>query len=157
MPGPKIQPIEVAQKSSRKDLTKAEIAKRKAREEAVKGETDKIVPPAHLTLKQKNEFKKLRDELLKIDIIQNLDVDTLALYIDTRTQYREVVVRIAEEAEHGMVGSKYYNSLQRTKDLLFSQCIRAANELGLTFTSRMKMAQPKKEEKPENKFAKFGT
>jgi len=151
MAGRKAQPLTVVQGTGKKHLTKAEIAKRRAIEAAAKGDTDKVKPPRFLTEPQKKEFKRLAEELLKIDIIQNLDVNMLVMFVQTWEQYNDVVKAI-ECAPMGQV----YNSLQRTKDLLFSQCMRAANELGLTFSARMKMAQPKVEEKPESKFAKFG-
>ena len=149
----KKQPLALVQGNGRKHLTKAEIADRKAREEAIRGDCDKVEPPAYLTANQKKEFKRLATELLKIDIIQNLDVNTLVIYVQTWEQYNDLVKVIESE----QVCSRAYNSMQRTKDLLFSQCMRTANELGLTFGARMKMAQPKVENPPENKFAKFGS
>jgi P27 family predicted phage terminase small subunit len=42
------------------------------------------------------------------------------------------------------------------RDKAFKQVMKCASELGLTITSRCKLVVPKQEEKPANKFARFG-
>src|SRR5699024_9710911 len=72
-------------------LTKAEIEERKKHEEAMKARTDNIIPPARLTKKQKEKFEELSTQLVELGIFDNLDVDTLALYIETYDNYVRTV------------------------------------------------------------------
>lgn len=168
MPGRKKESIDlILMKGNKLELTKTEIEQRRLEEAAARGPCDKITPPTYLTAKQKKEFEELANELLRVGIFSNLDVDTLAQYIDTRHQYVEVTKALRKfkptvervnkstgEINHS--SSRDYNSLQRTKDLLIRQCRSIAGELGLNLNARLKLVIPKKEEKKESKFSKFG-
>ena len=155
MAGRKVQRLHAVQTLGNPRLTKAEIAERKALEERVKGSTDKIAPPAYYKGRRDKikKFKEIADQLLELEIIQNLDVDSLAQYVDCWFHYQE-----AEEALQGYIPTdRTWGSIQRNRDILVSQIRRIAGDLGLTFDSRMKLVIPKKEEeKPQSKFAKFG-
>jgi len=163
MAGRKKQPLSVIQGKGRSNhLTKEVIKERKKQEEALKGFTDHIDPPAYLTKKQKAEFEEIAAELIRLDIFSNLDVDGLARYIDSRDQYIKITkalrtMRPTYTVEHEVLGelqkSKFFKDdfgkLARVKNLLFKECQSAASELGLSITSRLKLVIPKQEEENE--------
>lgn len=167
MAGRKKQPVDLVLLNGKKNLTKAEIEERRKQEAQVKGFSDKVEPPSYLTAKQKREFTEIAEELQRLDIFTNLDVDTLAHYIDTRHQYIEVVRSLRKfkpitdkvnysTGEMYTTTSREYASLQRTKDLLIRQIRSIAGELGLSINARLKLVVPVVEEKKESKFERFG-
>src|SRR5690625_1128096 len=91
MSGRKKQPLAVIQgKGKSNHLTKEEIKKRQEHEEKMRVGTDQVEPPARLTKKQKEEFNKLAQQLMKLEIFDNLDVNTLAMYVETYDAYVKV-------------------------------------------------------------------
>lgn len=153
------QPLAVIQGKGRSNhLTKEEIKKRQEHEERMKGRTDNIVAPSYLTKKQKEEFYKIADELVELEIFTNLDVDNLARYIDSRDQYIKVTRALrAMKAVNDGEANDDYAKLQRTRNTLFTECRNAASDLGLSITSRLSLVIPKKEEEEVSEFErKFG-
>ncbi|TCP32176.1 P27 family predicted phage terminase small subunit [Scopulibacillus darangshiensis] len=162
MPGRNKQPLAVIQgKGKSHHLTKDEISKRKKQEDAMNGFTDNIAPPKYLTKVQKREFEEIAKELLRLNIFSNLDVDSLARYIDSRDQYIQLIKNIKkvkptieahqEDGTKITIANDDYPKLMRTKNLLFNECRSAAGDLGLTITSRLKLVIPKTEyEKPKS-------
>lgn len=168
MPGRKTQPVSVIEAKGVTHLTNAEKEARRAIEMRAKGAQDRIKPPAftkgYWTKKERQHFKALADELMELDIFFNLDVDTLALYIDARMQYVQIAEALKDmkpvkpkiDQKTGdvtdLISEKNYASLQRTKELVIRQLMTLASDLGLTLSSRMKLVVPEKEDKPANKF-----
>lgn len=153
------QPLAVIQGKGRSNhLTKEEIKKRQEHEERMKGRTDNIAAPSYLTKKQKEEFYKIADELVELEIFTNLDVDNLARYIDSRDQYIKVTRALrAMKAVNDGEANDDYAKLQRTRNTLFTECRNAAGDLGLSITSRLSLVIPKKEEEEVSEFErKFG-
>ena len=155
------QPIDLVVMKGKKHLTKAEIADRKAAE--ITAPSDLIQAPAHLTPGQKKEFDRLANQLVTIGIMTNLDCDVLADYIISHDDW----VRYGKDFEAarkltfvgGAVDDDGLNQMVKIsgiRDKAFKQAMKCASELGLTITSRCKLVAPKVEEKPENKFARFG-
>lgn len=160
MAGRNKQPLSVIQGKGRSNhLTKQEMKERLEQENQIKGFTDKIEAPAYLTKKQKEEFDHYAEELLRLNIFSNLDVDGLARYVDSKHEYTKVTkslrsmkttVRVTDEdgVTH-TVSNESYAKLSRTKNLLFNECKAAASDLGLSITSRLKLVIPKAEDKEE--------
>lgn len=150
------QPIELVQARGKKHLTKAEIEYRKKTE--VKADLGGIDPPDHLTDEQKDEYIKYATQLIDLEIFSELDVETLAGWIQARDEYVELK-RI--RSCFNLLNSdelKQAESISRLQDRAFRQMRSAANDLGLTISSRCRLVVPKTEEKEkENKFARFGT
>ena len=146
-------PLEVVQARGSKHLTKAEIQERQERE--IKPITDNIIAPAYLTKKQKNEFYKIADQLKKLKILGETDVDALSRYITARDMYENAVkqMRKSEVKNNPYIFEKWL----KVQDKLFKQCRASANDLGLSISSRCKLVVPetKKETPKENKFKKF--
>lgn len=147
------QPLALIEAKGAKHLTKAEKAEREARE--VKPCTDDITPPSYLTKKQKEEFNRIADQLNKLKILGETDVDTLARYILARDTYIKLTKQIQRKAilEDPILLDKY----MKNQDRAFKQCHTAAKSLGLTIADRCRLVVPeiKTETPKENKFKKF--
>ncbi|WP_026908944.1 phage terminase small subunit P27 family [Paucisalibacillus globulus] len=171
MAGRNRQPLSVIQGKGRSNhLTKQVIKERQEQEEAVRGYTDNIVAPTYLTKKQKEEFDKVAAELIRLNIFSNLDVDSLARYIDSKTQYIQLLkdlkkIKSTLTMVDSITGKKMtianedYPKLMRVKNTLFNECRAAASDLGLSITSRLKLVIPKTGDgdKPKSEFEqKFG-
>lgn len=144
------QPVELLQAKGKKHLTKAEIELRKQTQ--IEGKTDNIEPPDYLTKKQKDRFFELANELIKIEIMKNTDCDCLARYIIAEGLYIKFTKMLSRPS--GDISE--ITELSNLQDKYFRQCRNAANDLGLSITSRCKIVIPKKEEvKKSNKFERF--
>lgn len=172
------QPTDLVVMKGKKHLTKAEIEARKNAE--VVAPNDKVKPPTYLTPELKKKFRKLSKELLEIKLIANVDCDALARLLIAQEQYLEITEQIREtplmldvpvyetkknpdtgKDERVQVGTKQVVNGERERlmiiqDRCMKQCRQGASDFGMTVSSRCRLAVPKpKDEKPENKFAKY--
>lgn len=146
-------PIEVVQARGAKHLTKAEIEERQKRE--IKPVTDDIIAPAFLTKKQKDEFYRISEQLKKLKIMGETDVDALGRYIVANDFYVNAVKKMrSKEVKDNPI---LFEAWAKIQERYFKQCRSSANDLGLSISSRCKLVVPEtKEETPkENKFKKF--
>ncbi len=147
------QPIELILAKGSKHLTKAEIEERRARE--VQPITDDISPPNYLNKKQRGEFNKIADQLNKLKIMGETDVDALARYILARDTYIALTKQIQKKdiLEDPILLDKY----MKNQDRAFRQCHTAAKALGLTIADRCRLVVPETNTKTpkENKFKRF--
>ena len=147
------QPIELVIANGKKNLTKAEIQER--RDSEVKPITDNIIAPSYLTKKQKEEFVEIAEQLQKLKIMGETDVDALARYILARDLYVKITkqMRKAEVMNNPIILDKY----MKNQDRAFKQCRSSANDLGLSISSRCKLVVPVAKDPPPqtNKFSKF--
>ncbi len=162
------EPIELIIQKGKKNLTKAEIEERRAQE--VKPCTDDITAPSYLTPAQKTRFCKLAEQLKKINIMGETDVDTLARYVAAQSLYEQLTkeLRVLITKNPDRQADDYYErlaiwttaqeSLAKQQDRYFKQAHTCASALGLTITSRCKLEVPVPPNEPPkgNKFAKFG-
>lgn len=153
MGGPRV-PLEVIQARGSKHLTKAEIKERQERE--IKPITDNIIAPAYLTKKQKDEFYKIADQLKKLKIMGETDVDALGRYIVANDFYINAVKQMRKtDVKNNPI---LFDSWAKIQERYFKQCRSSANDLGLSISSRCKLVVPetnKTETPKENKFKKF--
>lgn len=147
------QPINLVLLKGNKHLTKAEIADRQERE--IKAPADKITVPSYLPKELRSDFKKIATELKRIELMSNLDLDSLARFLLSREQYVRTSVLLRE---HDPVEDHYmYGKLLANVNILFNQSKAAAADLGLTITSRCKLLVPKaKKTEPSEFDKKFG-
>ncbi|CEO20631.1 phage terminase small subunit P27 family [Paraclostridium sordellii] len=144
------QPISLIQAKGKKHLTKSEIEERKSKE--VKAANDKVEPPSYLPDTLKEEFIRIASELMRIEIMTNLDCEALARFVVSEYNYQKITKKLLKT---GVDNDKYFNYLVM-QDKLFKQSRQAASDLGLTISSRCKLVVPtKQEDKPPNKFSKF--
>lgn len=147
------QPIELIMTKGSKHLTKAEIEDRQNRE--VKPITDNIIAPDYLTKKQKAEFHRIAEQLGKLKIMGETDVDALARYIVANEFYVNAVKKM--RTREVMNNPVAFDAWAKIQERYFKQCRSSANDLGLSISSRCKLVVPeaKKDAPKENKFAKF--
>ena len=147
------QPTALVALKGAKHFSKIELAEREARE--VKPCTDDITPPSYLTKKQREEFARIADQLEKLKILGETDVDALARYILSRDTYVKLTKQIQKKAilEDPILLDKY----MKNQDRAFRQCDVSAKALGLTISSRCRLVVPeiKVEASKENKFKRF--
>jgi P27 family predicted phage terminase small subunit len=163
MAGPK-KPILLNLATGGKNWTKAEIEERLSSE--VQPVTDGIAAPPYLTAKQKKQFNTIAGQLQRIGIMGETDNDTLARYITAQGLYEQAVKDLRDlqkqrpkdaDAAALVAWAQLLETLDKRQDRYFKQAQTAAAALGLTISSRCKLAVPKSAEPPkENKFAKFG-
>lgn len=147
------QPVELVIAKGKKNLTKAEIEERRNSE--IKPITDNIIAPTFLTKKQREDFYEIANQLEKLKIMGETDVDALARYIVSRDLY----VKLTKQLQKNEIiqDPTVLDSYMKNQDRAFKQCRSSAMDLGLTISSRCRLVVPKiNEEKPkENKFKKF--
>lgn len=146
-------PLEIVQARGSKHLTKAEIQERQERE--IKPITDNIIAPAFLTKKQTDEFYRIADQLQKLKIMGETDVDALARYIVANEFYVNAVKQMRKKEVRE--DPHKFEAWAKIQERYFKQCRSSANDLGLSISSRCKLVVPQtKEEAPkENKFKVF--
>lgn len=147
------QPIELVIAKGNKHLTKAEIESRRNSE--VKPLTGDITPPAYLTKKQKAEFNQISDQLKRLKIMSETDVDTLARYVVANTFYINAVKKL--RSKEVREDPELFESWLKIQEKMFKQARACANDLGLSISSRCKLVVPaaEKTEEKQNKFKKF--
>lgn len=148
------QPTNLVVLKGRKHFTKAEL------EERIKKETvapcDAIAPPDYLTEEEQRRFVDLACELVRIDLLSNLDCDALARYVQSEAAYVELDAlakkkrKQAIKAEELLETLPVLEKLENMRDKAFKQCRSAAADLGLTVSSRCKIMIPKPENEKEN-------
>lgn len=146
-------PIEVVQARGSKHLTKAEIQERQERE--IKPIAENIIAPAYLTKKQKDEFYLISEQLKKLKIMGETDVDALARYIVANEFYINAVKQMRKpEVKNNPIS---FEAWAKVQERFFKQCRSSANDLGLSISSRCKLVVPetKTETPKENKFKSF--
>lgn len=152
MSGPR-QPIELVVAKGAKHLTKAEIDSRRKSEIApLDGD---LTPPSYLSKKQTQEFIKIADQLKRLKIMGETDVDALARYVVANSLYIDTVkkLRRREVRDNPLLYEKWIG----IQDKVFRQARVAAGDLGLTISSRCRLVIPEVNTPPEktNKFQKF--
>lgn len=146
-------PTNVVLARGNKHFTKAEIEARQSSE--IKPIADNIIAPAFLTKKQTDEFYRIADQLKKLKIMGETDVDALARYIVANEFYVNAVkqMRKKEVRENPVL----FDSWAKIQERYFKQCRSSANDLGLSISSRVKLVIPnvQAETPKENKFKVF--
>ncbi len=163
MAGPR-QPIALVQAKGKKHLTKAEIQER-ARQE-VAPINDDLTPPPYLTAAEKKRFAKLAQQLDKLQILGETDVEALARYVSAQTMYEQAVKELrtlqkqrpkTDDAAAVIGWANALEIMDKRVDRFYKMAANAAAALGLTISSRCKLVAPVKQEAPKvNKFSKFG-
>lgn len=148
------QPIDLITAKGKAHLTKAQIEKRRSEELKVEGFRD-VQAPDYLPEKLREEFDEIARMLLQLDIMTELDEDTLARYLLAKQQYLQYTALLNRASLQNNLSDM--ERLSRLQDKAFKQCRAGASDLGLTISSRAKLVVPKAEPPKENKFlAKFG-
>ena len=118
-----------------KHLTKDEREKRLQAENKMKCSSDKLKPPAYLSVSQKKIFRYIVDELKESEILGNLDIfilSTCCIAID-RLQNIEISINNCND-------NLTDKALMNAKDKYSKDLYRCCNELSLSPQSRAKIA-----------------
>ena len=159
MAGRRVKPLGL----SKKHLTKEEKERRKAAEELFKFKNNNITIPSWLNdnLIALEEWNRVVKELKEKDLITNVDLSSLAIACDALSSYIEAKNIIDKNGISYETYDREGNKLIKANPDVRTQIQYAnlyksfCNEFGLTPSSRIKLAMPKQEEKPKNKFEKF--
>lgn len=114
-----------------------ELKKRVEQEERMKMSADNIIPPSWLDSTAKNEFQRLADLLVSVELINDADINHLALYCDAYSEYLSCKREI--KAKGKWVDGRPNPFYLRKKDAA-SQMRSFAADLGLTPAARAKLA-----------------
>lgn len=104
-------------------------------ENALRGGTDKLIPPAYLSCEQQEIFLYIEDELLQSGILGNLDVFVLAQCAVAIDRMQDIDKRINENND-----LLWDNKLMATREKYTKSFYRCCNELSLSPQARAKMA-----------------
>lgn len=147
------QPVDLILAKGRKHVTQEFVDERRKQE--IKPLTENIVTPSYLSKKQKVEFEIIKDQLVRMNVMSETDVDAVARYVIAK----ELYVSVSKQINKPTVKSDpvKLESYLRNQDKLFKQCRVAAGDLGLTISSRCRLILPPmpEQEKENNKFEKF--
>ncbi len=150
--GRKKQPVNlILAKGNKPGLTQDEIKARRKAEERVKAGTDKIETPDYLPKNLCKKFDDLASQLVDMDLMDNLDTDSLARYVVSEYNYQRVMKKINRL---GVDNPDFYG-MTLLSEKYFKMARQSASDMGLSITSRLKLAVPETEDKEENKFLKF--
>ena len=150
--GRKKEPVDlILAKGNKPGLTQAEIKKRRQHENKIKGETNNIQAPDYLPKSLVEKFDNLASQLLAMGLMDNLDCDSLARYISSEYNYQRIMKKINRT---GIDNDDYYG-YTLLAEKYFKMARQSASDMGLSISSRLKLAIPDIEEKEENKFSRF--
>lgn len=137
--------------------TKAEMEKRLDVENRLKGNKDRLTPPDFI---EKDsialaKFNSLIKELSEVDIINNVDIDLLAVYSDCWSKYVRATKLLAlqdlvEEQENKMgMLVKTQNPYIKIQNTYSDKMMKISNLFGLSPADRSKIAHLNPSEKNE--------
>jgi P27 family predicted phage terminase small subunit len=156
MPSNRKKPIALIKVEGRSHYSKEQIAQKEAQE--VKVPFVDVTPPKSLPKSMHKEFLELADKLVTIGIMTELDEEALARYLQAKKMYDFYTKKLMSESRRQ---GAFPLLVERLKDIstmqdkAFRQVRSAAQDLGLTISSRCKLVMPGEKKKPENKFKKF--
>lgn len=119
----------------RKHMSKEDKEKRKQIEDIAKLDTDLLIAPTYFNKDQVELFNFVRDELVKLELLDNLDLHALERYIVSYYHYSRIsksINRMAVKHE-----DFYNNTLLLEK---YNRMAReSAKDLGLSLGERLKL------------------
>lgn len=118
------------------NLTKKEIFKRKKNEEKLEISSENVVAPTWLSPSAKKDFYRVKKILAPAGILTDGDVDLLAIYCDTLSDYKAAVRSVKKSRTIKGKLNPFLHEKQKLAPLLNKQ----ANELGLTPAARASLA-----------------
>lgn len=115
--------------------TKEEVAIRQEAEKKLRGKSDRLTPPDHLTAEQKKIFRYIVKNLKEADILGNLDIYILGVTAVTIGNLIEIDRMINDETEAALK-----IKLMGIRDKYTKDFFRCCNELSLSPQSRAKLS-----------------
>lgn len=141
------EPVALLEWKGRNHRSREEMERRREAETVVPW-TD-VQPPEYLTgEKLRAEFRELAEKLQPIGMLTELDADRLAQYVMSRALYNQYTARISRMARSGDTAE--LARVQRLQTQAFNQCRACGNDLGLSVTSRARLAIQRAKEDEED-------
>lgn len=143
------EPVDLLIAKGKKHLTKEEIETRRAEEIDVP--FTNIQPPNFLPKSFHKEFFEISDKLVAIGIMTELDTVTLAQYLIAKQNYISYTAMLLKVIKRNSDPNSSFlkeddvvenTKVQALQDRALRQCQSCARDLGLTITSRARMAVP---------------
>lgn len=148
----KRQPTELVVLNGRKHLTKAEIEQRKNSEPKAPA-PKQIRIPKYLPESLCRKFRDLAKQLIEIGIFTTLDFDCLARYLLAEQAYLALTDQVNKAIANKAFAA--VGDLSKVQARYFSQCSSAANDLGLTISSRCRLVVPQAPKEDEDAMSKM--
>lgn len=147
MPTPHVSPDQMAigKKSPGKHWTEAEVAARQKAAEGLKRKTRiTLRAPDWLSEDARKVWDRVKRQLRGIELLDNLDVEMLAIYCDAVARYRQFSRGMVVEREDGsIVGS---DEVIKTAQAWARIVAAYADKLGLSPAARARLAKRKADE-----------
>lgn len=136
--------------------TKEAMQERLERDKKLKGNKDKLEAPSFI----KNDavalekFNSLVEELSSCDLINNVDIDLLAVYADSWSKYVNATIMLSKqdmvEEQEGKAGiTKVQNPFIKIQQSYSQQLLKISNLFGLSPADRSKIAHLEPSSKEE--------
>ena len=136
------EPVKLIQAKGRAHMTKRQIYDREASE--IEVPPARIYTPKGFDEEQGKMFRHYVKRLTGIGIFTVLDVDCLARYVRAQSQYDKLCAHGDRLLDAGKLDE--YAGTLAMQDRVFRQAQAAARDLGLTISSRCKLAIPPRPE-----------
>ena len=131
---------------------------RKIHESKIKLQRDKLEvgAPEWLDEEARAEYSRVVEEAGKIDLLDNLDLSTLAIYADNYSRYIKCAKAMATGGIVVDVGDRLFPSPYVViADKAATQIQKCSTKLGLATTDRLRLIVPTADEEKPSKFGKF--
>lgn len=139
-------------------IGKTKIKNRQEQEEKIKLKRDQLEKgvPEWLDETAAAEYTRVVAEAGKINLLDNLDLSTLAIYADNYSRYIQCAKEMAKDGIVLKTGGRLLPSpYVMIADKAAIQIQKCSTKLGLATTDRLRLIVPTKEEVKVNKFDKF--
>lgn len=121
--------------------TKKELYKREKNEKKLKVSSENMVAPSWLSAGGKKEFGRITDLYKQSDLLNELDIASLAIYCDLLMEYKSLTSLIKKNGQTcDNKGVKDLTPIVKEKRLLAPQIDKYARQLGLTPAARASLA-----------------
>lgn len=140
--------MEVGKKGGGKHWTADEVAARKAAANSLKRQEVNITAPDYLTSGALFVWNRVMNDTKQIELLDNLDVDILAMYCDVVDKYQTLSTILSSGKVESAVDSDAMKMLQGWSRII-SSC---ADKLGFTPGARARLIKKRAADAPKDKF-----
>ena len=140
--------MEIGKKGGGKHWTADEVAARKAAAATLKREKINITPPEYLSSGALFIWNRVMNDTQQIELLDNLDVDILAMYCDAVDKYQTLSKIILSGRVESAVDGDAMKMLQGWSRII-SSC---ADKLGFTPGARARLIKKRAAAAPKDKF-----
>ncbi len=140
-------------------IGKEKVKARQEMESKIKLDNEGLTPPDWIDEFAKKEFKRVVEEASKIEILDNLDLSTLAIYCDAYSSFKELTeIMDSKKGEDKFLDASggRVSPFLNAKEKVIKTIMQCSTKLGLATTDRLKLIVPTVDgSKAENKYLKY--